>query len=43
MRIVKIRKKQGKDYFYDLCSECKTRYLHKEEVKKDVDIKAVIW
>jgi len=30
-RIIDIRKNQGKDYYDDLCGECKKEYLRKNK------------
>ena len=41
-RIIDIRKKQGKEYFNDLCPECKMRYLKKNKNKKNDNRKVYI-
>ena len=34
-RIIDIRKKQGKDYYDDLCTDCKMEYLRRNNKKNN--------
>jgi len=41
-RIINIRKNQGKNYFDDLCSECKKEYIKWNNIDRKIENENII-